>query len=412
MNGLPEGIAPRSITEVTTQVKSLLEREFPSIWVEGEISNLARPNSGHLYLTLKDSGSQLKSVIYRGVALRVKFEPRDGMEVFARGRISVYTPRGEYQFIIEELQPKGIGALELALRQLREKLLTKGYFDPRRKKPLPQFPKRVALVTSPTGAAVRDMLEMFGRRWPLTEVIVCPVRVQGEEAAPEISAMLKLLNQLHLAGKTHLDAIIVGRGGGSLEDLWAFNEEMVADAIFASNIPIISAVGHETDVTISDSVADHRALTPTHGVTAVTPDRGEWLLTLQETRRRFGDLLTRKLQLARQRLTQLQQQRPFRLPLERLRDAERKLDDLQSRLLRAMQVRLERAKSDLALLAGRLQSLSPLNVLARGYTLTFEENSSTLLRKVTELKPDQLIATRFLDGVVLSRVTEIRTESP
>lgn len=405
---LPEHTSALSISEVTSQVKSLLEQEFPSIWVEGEISNLARPNSGHIYLTLKDAGSQLRSVMYRGVALRVRFDPRDGMEVLARGRISVYLPRGEYQFIIEELQPKGIGALELALRQLREKLLTKGYFDPRRKKPLPRFPRRVALVTSPTGAAVRDMLEMFDKRWPATEVIVCPVRVQGDGAAQEIASMLTLLNRLHREGNLKLDAIIVGRGGGSLEDLWAFNEEVVADAIFASTIPIISAVGHETDVTVSDSVADHRALTPTHGVTALTPDRNEWLASIRELRRRLDDSVARKIQLARQKLESLSDQRAFRLPLERLRDAERKLDELAERIQRSVRLRLEKAQANLGAIAGRLQSLSPLNVLSRGYTLTFEENSSTLLRKVSDLRVGDLIVTRLSEGTLLSRVTEIR----
>jgi exodeoxyribonuclease VII large subunit len=412
---LPEGTSVLSISDLTARVKGLLEEEFPSVWVEGEISNLARPNSGHIYLTLKDAGSQLRSVMYRGVAMRVRFEPRDGMEVLVRGRISVYAPRGEYQFIIEELQPKGIGALELALRQLREKLLTKGYFDPRRKKPLPRFPNRVALVTSPTGAAVRDMLEMFDKRWPATEVIVCPVRVQGEGAAQEIAAMLGLLNRLHAEGNLVLDAVIVGRGGGSLEDLWAFNEEVVADAIFASWIPVISAVGHETDVTISDSVADHRALTPTHGVTALTPDRTEWLASLRELRRRLEEAIVRRLQLARQKLDSLSEQRAFRLPLERFRDAERKLDDLFDRLRRSAGLRLERHQAQLASIASRLQSLSPLNILARGYTLTFEENSSTLLRKVSDLRVGDSIVTRLAEGTLLSRVTEIRpldTEAP
>ena len=282
---LPVGTKVLSVSEITSGIKTSLEEKYPSVWVAGEVSNISRPNSGHIYLTLKDATSQLGSVIYRGVSLRLKFEPRDGMEVLARGRISVYAPRGNYQLIIEELQPKGIGALELALRQLKEKLLVKGYFEPNRKKSLPRFPRSVALVTSPTGAAVRDMLEIFTKRWPMANLTVCPVRVQGEGSAQEIAAMIRMLNRLQQEGRIQLDAIICGRGGGSLEDLWAFNEEIVADAIFASQIPILSAVGHEIDVTIADLVADYRALTPSQAVTALTPDREELLAGFRDHRR-------------------------------------------------------------------------------------------------------------------------------
>src|SRR5712691_1243650 len=223
---VPEGVKVLSIGELTREVKGLIEGAHPrGVWVSGEVSNLARPSSGHLYLTLKDAESQLRSVIYRGVALRLRYDLKDGMQVIARGRLSVYVPRGEYQLQVDELHPKGIGALELAFQQLKEKLFGLGYFDKGRKQPLPRFPKRVALVTSPTGAAVRDMLEILGRRWPALEVWVCPVRVQGDGAADEIAAAIRLLNQLK-----DLDVIIVGRGGGSTEDLWAFNEECVAHA--------------------------------------------------------------------------------------------------------------------------------------------------------------------------------------
>ena len=286
---LPVGTKVLSVSEITSGIKTSLEEKYPSVWVAGEVSNISRPNSGHIYLTLKDATSQLGSVIYRGVSLRLKFEPRDGMEVLARGRISVYAPRGNYQLIIEELQPKGIGALELALRQLKEKLLVKGYFEPNRKKSLPRFPRSVALVTSPTGAAVRDMLEIFTKRWPMANLTVCPVRVQGEGSAQEIAAMIRMLNRLQQEGRIQLDAIICGRGGGSLEDLWAFNEEIVADAIFASQIPILSAVGHEIDVTIADLVADYRALTPSQAVTALTPDREELLAGFRDHRRHIEE---------------------------------------------------------------------------------------------------------------------------
>src|SRR5262245_1503870 len=247
----PTGMRVYTVGELTRAVKELLEDAHPCVWVEGEVSNLARPTSGHIYLTLKDEEAPLRAVVYRGVALRLRFDLRDGMKVLARGRLTVYVPRGEYQLLVEEVQPKGIGPLELAFRQLKEKLSVLGYFEPRRKKKLPHYPRRVALVTSPTGSAVRDMLEILGRRWPAAEVWVCPVRVQGEGAAQEIAAALRLLNRVgppEAPPGRRIDVVIVGRGGGSLEDLWPFNEEPVADALFASRIPVVSGVGHEDDL--------------------------------------------------------------------------------------------------------------------------------------------------------------------
>src|SRR5436190_19963985 len=217
-----------TVSALTAQLRGLVEGRYPSVWVAGEVSNYTRATSGHMYFTLKDARAQLRAVLFRGVNLRMKFEPKDGLEVLARGRLTVYEPRGEYQIQIEELQPKGIGAAELALRQLKEKLLARGYFDPRRKRPLPRFPRRVALIASATGAAVRDMVELFAQRWPSAEVIVRPSRVQGEGAAEEVAVGLRMLNRLHKSGHLPLDAIVIGRGGGSAEDLWAFNEEAVA----------------------------------------------------------------------------------------------------------------------------------------------------------------------------------------
>ena len=259
-----------SVSELTRQIKEVIEGGFPSVWVAGEVSNLSRPQSGHVYLTLKDSGATLKAVVYRGIALRMKFDLRDGLEVIARGRLSLYMPQGNYQLTVEELQPRGIGALELAFQQLREKLFTKGYFDPKRKRPLPRYPRRIVLVTSPTGAAVRDMVEILSRRWPVAELWVCPVPVQGEGAGLKIAEVIGRLNRV-----PGIDVLIVGRGGGSLEDLWAFNEECVARAIFTSQIPVVSAVGHETDVTIADLVADVRAATPSEAAERVAPNRAE-----------------------------------------------------------------------------------------------------------------------------------------
>jgi exodeoxyribonuclease VII large subunit len=396
---IPQGVKVCTVSEVTQAVKSLLEEGFASVWVEGEISNLVRPSSGHVYLSLKDANCQLRAVIFRGVALRLKFDPRDGQEVIARGRLSVYAVRGEYQLIVEELHPKGIGALELALRQLKEKLSRLGYFDAKRKKPLPALPRRVALVTSPTGAAVRDMVEILGRRWPATEVWVCPVRVQGDGAAGEIAAAVRLLNRLRC-----VDVMILGRGGGSIEDLWAFNEESAARAIFESMIPVVSAVGHEIDVTIADLVADRRALTPSEAAELVVPKREELLERLIRQGGRMRELVAGQLQQAWQRWHDLAQRRAFRLPLDRVREHERRLDDWQQRLDRAVRQRLVRARHDLEGRGARLETLSPLNVLARGYSLTRTDPDGLLVRNAAQVKPGDRLVTLVHHGRITSRV--------
>ena len=397
-----------TVSALTARIRTALEGEFSSVWVSGEISNLSRPSSGHVYLSLKDEKATLRSVLYRGIAIRLRFEPRDGMQVIARGRLSVYAPRGDYQLQIEEIQPKGIGALELALQQLREKLQAKGYFDPRRKRPLPAFPRSIALITSPTGAAVRDMLELLARRWPVARVVVVPVRVQGDGAADELAAAIRAVNGLHAAGSLRLDALIVGRGGGSLEDLWAFNEEAVADAIFASRIPVVSAVGHEIDVTISDLVADHRALTPSHAITDLTPDREALLTGLANLGARLRERSVRRVELARQRLNTIADRRVLRSPLDRVRDLEKRLDDLDDRLRRTAAAPLDRARAKVAALAGRLESLSPLNVLSRGYSLTRTPDGRVIQDAKTVSRGDILV-TRLARGEVVGRVEEVRS---
>jgi exodeoxyribonuclease VII large subunit len=399
---IPDGVKICTVSELTGQIKSLLEGEFASVWVSGEVSNLSRPRSGHLYFSLKDAQSQLRSVIWRGIALRLRFDLKDGLEVFTRGRVTVYEPRGEYQFIIEEIQPKGLGALELALRQLREKLFVKGYFDPKRKKRLPRIPRRIALVTSPTGAAVRDMLEILGRRWPAAEVWVCPVAVQGEGAAPDIAAMIRRLYAL----TPSVDVMIVGRGGGSLEDLWPFNEEVVAQAIFESKIPVVSAVGHEVDLTISDLVADRRALTPSEGAEIVVPNREEMLEQLFGAETRLKELLLYRLDASRQRWQTLAERRAFRLPLERVHESERRVDDWADRLHRAALRRVQHGRQQVEALAGQLESLSPLNVLARGYSLTRRENDTRLVKNADQVQVGDRIVTQLEQGRIVSRVEE------
>jgi exodeoxyribonuclease VII large subunit len=394
---------PITVSALTAQLRGLIEGRFPSVWVAGEVSNYTKATSGHMYLTLKDAKAQLKAVLFRGVNLRMKFEPRDGLDVIARGRLTVYEPRGDYQFQIEELHPQGVGAAELALRQLKEKLLAKGYFDPRRKKPLPHFPARVGLIASASGAAVRDMIELFAQRWPLAEVIVRPSRVQGEGAAEEVAVAVRLLNRLHVAGKLRLDAIIIGRGGGSTEDLWAFNEEAVADAIFHSTVPVISAVGHEVDVTVADLVADHRAETPSAAVVALTPHRLELMAGLVEARTRLRDAVDRRLHLARQRLDMLASRPALRRPLQRIHDLEQRLDNTSARLNRAARVRLDSAAERLAAVASRLDTLSPLNVLRRGYSLTHTTDGH-LVHDPADVRPGDRLVTRVAGGEIESHV--------
>jgi exodeoxyribonuclease VII large subunit len=392
-----------SVSALTAQLRGLIEGRFPSVWVAGEVSNYVKATSGHVYFTLKDAKAQLKAAMFRGFNLRLRFDPRDGLEVLARGRVSVYDPRGEYQLLVEELHPKGIGAAELALRQLKEKLLAKDYFDPRRKKPLPRFPRRVALIASATGAAVRDMVELFAQRWPLAEVVVQPSRVQGDGAAEEVAVAVRLLNRLHRSGRLRLDAIVIGRGGGSAEDLWAFNEEPVADAIFQSVVPVVSAVGHEIDVTVADLVADHRAETPSAAVVALTPQRQELLAGLLDFRSRLREAVEHRLALAKRTLDQLAARPALRQPLRRVRDLEQRLDDTAGRLLRAAKVRLVLASEKLAALAAQLETLSPLNVLARGYSLT-RTADGRLVRSAAEVQPGDELVTRVASGEIVSRV--------
>ncbi len=402
----PEDIQPLTISALTREVKTMLEGHYPQgVWVTGEVSNLSRPSSGHLYLKLKDSDSQLNTVIYRGVALRLRFDLQDGMEVIARGRLIVYVPRGEYQLQVEEIQPKGIGPLELAFRQLKEKLSVKGYFEPRRKKKLPRFPRRVVLVTSPTGSAVRDMLEVLNRRWPALEVWVCPVPVQGDGAAAKIAEAIAKLNTL-----PSIDVLIVGRGGGSLEDLWPFNEEIVADAIHASRIPVVSGVGHETDLTIADLVADVRALTPSEAAERVAPNRMEMLEWLDGCGGQMRTLLKQKLEVAGTRLAELAKRRCFRQPLGRIRDEEQRLDDWAERMQRAVRTRGQQAWQRLEALAARLDSLSPLNVLGRGYSLTRMAGDKVVLRDARQARPGDRLVTHLHRGRLISRVEQVELE--
>lgn len=391
-----------TVSQLTDVIKELLEATLPAVWVSGEISNFSRPQSGHCYFTLKDDAAQIRAVMWRTAAARTPFELHDGLEVICQGAIDVYAPRGSYQLVVQQLQPKGIGALELALRRLREKLAAEGLFDPRHKQPLPRFPRQVAFVTSPTGAAVRDFLEVLRRRWKGVDVLVAPVRVQGDGAAAEIAAAIERVNRL----VPPPDVLVVGRGGGSLEDLWAFNEEVVVRAIFASRIPVISAVGHEIDVTLSDLVADVRALTPSEAAERVAPAADELAATLDSWRQRLATALRGKATTARTRLENVANRTPFRRPYQRLQETAQQLDDLHARATRATRHAATLAHRRCEGLAGRLAALNPAAVLQRGYSMTHRAADGRLVRRADEVAPDEEIITHLATGQLHSRVTQ------
>ncbi|MBI5367793.1 MAG: exodeoxyribonuclease VII large subunit, partial [Planctomycetes bacterium] len=316
-----------TVGELTRRIKTTLEAACGRVWVAGEVSNLRRQPSGHQYFTLKDADAQIAAVLFAGIGQRLRFQLREGIEVVCCGPITVYEPQGKYQIKVESVEPKGKGALQLAFEQLKEKLEKEGLFDPRRKRPIPLLPRRIGLVTSPAGAALRDILNVLDRRFREVAVLLAPARVQGVGAAAEVAAGIRLLN-----GVADIDVLIVGRGGGSAEDLWAFNEEIVARAIAGSRIPVVSAVGHEIDVTIADLVADVRALTPTEAAERVCPRKADLLDDLGERRRRLDGAWGERRAALRGRLETLGASYALRHPLDRIEQAGQRLDDLAERL--------------------------------------------------------------------------------
>jgi exodeoxyribonuclease VII large subunit len=365
-----------TVSELTALIRETLETGFSEVGLRAEVSNLARPRSGHIYFCLKDDKAQIRAVMWRSTAERLVFDLTDGLAVRAWGALTVYALRGEYQVVVRKLEPEGIGALELAFRQTVARLGAEGLFDPGRKRPLPRFPRRIVLVTSPSGAAIRDLLQVIGRRWSAIEILIAPTRVQGAGAAQEVAAAIALAGRV--AGA---DLIIVARGGGSLEDLWAFNEEVVARAIFAAPLPVVSAIGHEIDLTIADLVADRRALTPSEAGELCVPD-------LREVRSALDSLRARLARSASVRLSQT------RATLETLAD----------RAGRAMRLHLDQRRQTLAHHAAQLEALSPLAVLSRGYSLTLRADGVTVARSAAELAPGDRIQTRLAVGMVVSKV--------
>lgn len=433
-----------SVSRLTREAKALLEGSFPLLWVEGEISNLAQPASGHLYFSLKDSQSQVRCALFRGNRRGLVAAPRDGMQVLVRARVSLYEGRGEFQLIVETLEDAGEGALRRAFEQLKQRLATEGLFDSRHKQPLPTLPRRIGIITSPSGAVLHDILSTLRRRFPAIPVLLYPVPVQGEDAAEKIAAMLKL------AGKRRdCDALILARGGGSLEDLRAFNDELVARAIHACPLPVVCGVGHETDFTIADLVADVRAPTPTAAAEMLSPDQSEWLARLQQLELRFRQLMRDRLRSSQQRLDylgarlvhphdrlrrlaerrlalsrrlvsaqrQLLQRHAHILlglesrlrqhsPSARLREQMLRHQHLRSRLVNVVQRSLERAATRLHATAHNLDALSPLATLARGYAILTTSDGQTLTAAAA-VRPGERVRARLSEGALDCRVESV-----
>ena len=429
-----------TVSQLNARARRLLEEVFPQVWVEGELSNLARPSSGHMYFTLKDSGAQVRCALFRQHAARVRMDLRDGLLVRARGRVSVYEGRGDYQMIVDALEPAGDGALRQAFEALKLKLQNEGLFAAERKRALPSHPTRIGVITSPSGAAVRDIISVFGRRAPFIELVISPTAVQGREAAPQI------VSALERADRAGFDALILARGGGSLEDLWPFNEEIVARAVAACRTPIVSAIGHETDVSICDFVADVRAPTPSAAAELLSPDTPAMLQQLQRYQRQLHQSMKTRLTHEHLRLDALR--RRLRHPGERLAQQSQRLDELDMRLQRAWQHRLEQRRQQLANLQGRLQQqhperllrllherleqlrqrlpraihlqlqqrrqhlestaqglhlISPLATLGRGYSILLDQQGQAI-RRQQDAQPGQQLEARLAEGRLKLRV--------
>lgn len=386
-----------TVSELNQRIRRALETGFHAVWVVGEISNFRVPPSGHFYFCLKDKRSQIAAVMFRSAAQVLPFRPEDGMEVIVQGRVGLYDVRGDLQLYVDSMEPRGLGSLQLALEQLKKKLAAEGLFAESRKRPLPFLPRAVGIVTALKGAAIHDMLSVIRGRCPGMPVIVRPVRVQGAGAAPDIVRALADLNQHETA-----DVIIVGRGGGSLEDLWAFNDERVARAIVGSVVPVVSAVGHEVDVTVSDLVADRRAPTPTAAAALVVPDRNELLARLDQLAWGLRSCMQRHVQRQREHTAALA--RHLRDPRQVLRSLRLRIDELGDRASRAVHGRVHLAERQLHSAGERLHALSPLAVLERGYAIARRADDGTVVRDVANLQAGDTLRLRFARGTAHVRV--------
>ncbi|MEO5864146.1 MAG: exodeoxyribonuclease VII large subunit [Nitrospiraceae bacterium] len=438
-----------TVSELTGLLRTSIEEQFSDIWLEGELSNLRAPGSGHVYCTLKDKTSQIRAVLFRSSAMRLRFALQEGMQVIVRGRLTVYEPRGEYQIVLDTVEPKGIGALQLAFEQLKERLAAEGLFDQDRKKSIPEFPRTVGVVTSLTGAAIRDILAVLRRRWPTLHILIAPVHVQGESAGRQIAEALNALNDL-----SFVDVIIVGRGGGSLEDLWSFNEEIVVRAIAASHVPVVSAVGHEIDVTLADFVADLRAPTPSAAAEAVVPVLAEIVERLRELKVRLGQVMLRHCAFERQRLEagirgvtdvrfrlqeaaqraddmvdQLREmiQQLLTVGRERVHEVQRDLSGLNpilaikqglatvpqfsKRLEGQMGAVLAQHRHRIHAALAQLNTLSPLAILGRGYSILQTVPAGQILHRANDVEVGQEVVAQLASGRLSCMVTRVFDDS-
>jgi len=391
-----------TVTEITREIKSILEENFPALWVEGEISNYLLHSSGHRYFSLKDENVQIRCTLWRFRGDELQFEPADGMKVIVWGSITVYERNGQYQLDVIELIPAGLGKLEIAFRRLKEKLFREGLFDEEHKKPIPEFPEAIGVVTSPTGAAIRDIIRIIRSRFPSVKIIVNPVRVQGEGAAEEIAQAIKEFNEYK-----KIDVMLVGRGGGSVEDLWAFNEETVARAIYESEIPIISAVGHQIDFVISDFVADSRAPTPSAAAQMVGQERDELLEQIKANIRKLSLYLSSLLDHSKQRLEAPKESYGFRRPFDIITQRSQKVDELGQQLVDRIKNYFEIKSNAISLLKEKLKTLSPLSVLKRGYSIARKLPELTVIKDAGILKKEDRIEVRVFKGRIESKVESI-----
>lgn len=395
-----------TVSQVNEYIKARMDRDemLNFLCISGEISNYKQYPSGHHYFSLKDAGGSLRCVMFKGSAARLRFRPENGMKVLAFGRISVFPRDGAYQLYCEQLTPEGAGDLFAAFEQLKVRLQEAGLFDDGHKKPLPQYPQRIAIITSSAGAAIHDMLRILARRYPLTKVILLPVRVQGAEAPAEICGAIRYVNRFSLA-----DVIITGRGGGSMEDLWAFNDEKLAYAIYDSEIPVISAVGHEPDVTISDYVADVRAATPSNAAEIAVPDQTELREKLGAMQTRMQQAMLSKVKNSRQHLLSMKNSYAMRSPVNYLQDRRMYLDHRQKEMMTAMKQRINVDRQRFVRLTAALDAMSPLQVLARGYSVTKTERG--ILTDSVNVKPGEHIVVMLNKGVVEADVTAVKGEN-
>ena len=395
-----------SVSQLNFYIKSKFDtdKNLSSVYLRGEISNLAdHYRSGDIDLSLKDEKAAIKAVMFASNASRLKFRPQDGMTVLVRGRVSVYEVTGQYQFYIDDMQPDGIGALNLAFEQLKNKLSSEGLFDEEHKKPLPPYPKKIGVITSPTGAAVQDIFRILKRRYPLGEIVMCPVLVQGENAASQLTAAVERFNKLKCA-----DVIIIGRGGGSIEDLWAFNDEKLARAVYNSEIPVVSAVGHETDFTICDFVADVRASTPSAAAELVSPEIESMKSDVLYYQKKLYDLITSKISFEKQRLEHLSKSKVLSSPLETVHNRNMKLDMLTARMKTAYTTILSEKQRKFASLNAKLDALSPLKILSRGYSIAEKDNA--VIKSVNSVNVDDIITVRLFDGKLECVISERKAD--